>query len=226
MCVIMYIWYILTYICGNAVIYLCWQVCMNMYVCVCVNLRISVVQVMMPLALSDADDGSNGMIWPKKSCSTLFHCLDQKNAMVSLMVLLASCDTSVSASGVTWYQPQCKWHSMILTLVPVVSHDEKGHFAIHFNYLELRNAVMPLTMLFVLYDADASAGGVTWYQQQCQWYPVMLTLASIMSHDQQIIVAPCFDCLDLWNAIVPLMMVLVSPDASVGTSGVTWQHQC
>ena len=48
----------------------------------------------------------------------------------------------------------------MLILVQMVSHDQKIHIALHFDHLDLRSAMMPLTMLFVSPDADANANGI------------------------------------------------------------------
>ena len=61
-------------------------------------------------------------------------------------MLMASCDTNSSTSGVT---------------LP------KSHVALHFHNLDLRKAMMPLTMLLASYDADASASVITWPKQPC-----------------------------------------------------------
>ena len=42
----------------------------------------------------------------------------------------------------------------------MVSHDQKSHVALHFNHLDLRSAMVPLTMLFVSHNADANASGI------------------------------------------------------------------
>ena len=46
-------------------------------------------------------------------------------------------------------------------LVPVVSHYDKGHVAPHFNSLDLKNAVVPLTMLSASCYADPTVSGIT-----------------------------------------------------------------
>ena len=48
---------------------------------------------------------------------------------------------------------------MILTVVPVASHDQESPVAPHLNCLDLRNAIVPLTMLLAL--CNAGANGVT-----------------------------------------------------------------
>ena len=50
---------------------------------------------------------------------------------------------------------------------------------------------------------------------------VMLLIAPSASHDKKGHDAPCFDCFDLRNAMVPLML-LASWDANASASGITW----
>ena len=61
------------------------------------------------------------------------------------------------------------------TLMPVskVSHDKKSHIGPHFNCLELRFTLVPLTALLASHDANAGANDVI---------------------DQTSHVAPYFDC--------------------------------
>ena len=53
---------------------------------------------------------------------------------------------------------------MTLTLIPmamaIVSNDKKCHVAPHFDCLNVRNVVVPLTMLMALSDANISAIGM------------------------------------------------------------------
>ena len=49
---------------------------------------------------------------------------------------------------------------MMPVLAPMVSHDPKSYVEPHFNHLDLRNAVVPLTMPSVSCDADAGANGI------------------------------------------------------------------
>ena len=42
----------------------------------------------------------------------------------------------------------------------MTSHDKKGTIAPHFDHLDLRNAMVPLTMLLASYDANSMANGI------------------------------------------------------------------
>ena len=68
-------------------------------------------------------------------------------------------------------------------------------------------------------DTSTSAGISAMYHWQCHWCHVMLM--PMASHNQKSYVASEFICLDLRNAVVPLMTPLTSCDASAGTIGVT-----
>ena len=43
-------------------------------------------------------------------------------------------------------------HHVMLTMVQVVSHDQRYPVAPHFNHVDLRNALIPLMMLSALCD--------------------------------------------------------------------------
>ena len=127
---------------------------------------------------------------------------------------------------------------MMLTLVPVLSHDQKSHGSPFFNYLDQRNAKVSLIMLLASCDVDASTNGVIWLKsnvsphfdclvlkpQWCHWwccqhYMILMSVA-VASHDQKSHVAPHFDCPDLMNAMVPLM--LASHKTGTSGNGITW----
>ena len=110
----------------------------------------------------------------------------------------------------------------------MASHDQKSKVAPHYSHLDLRNAVVPLTVL--LASGGTSANGVTWPQKSCcnsfisslpekcngiidyivniTWYQPMA------SHDQKSHVAPHYSHLDLRNAMVPLTMLSTAHDAN------------
>ena len=49
----------------------------------------------------------------------------------------------------------------LMMLVPMMSHDQRIHVALHFYCLDFRNAVVPLMMLLASHETNASASGVT-----------------------------------------------------------------
>ena len=137
--------------------------------------------------------------------------------------------------------------------MPMVSHDPKIHVALHFNHLDLRSAIVPLTMLFASLDADASAIGfiwprrscctsllsswpknysgaiydavsIMWYWHWCQWYHEMSMSMAVVSPDQTSHVVPHFDYLDVRNAVVPLTVPVASCDA-ISANGITWPER-
>ena len=48
-----------------------------------------------------------------------------------------------------------------------------------------------------------------------------LMLVPMASQDQKCDVGPLVDCLDMGNAVVPLMMLSASHDADTGTNGIS-----
>ena len=114
----------------------------------------------------------------KRHKETHFGHLDLRNAVVLLMMLSAS---------------------MLLTPMPMASHDQKGQVVPHFNCLDLRNAMIPLMMS--LASPDVSAIGFTW--PKCH-------------------VSPHFCYLKLRNAIVQLVMLLTSCGRDAHGNGIIW----
>ena len=89
------------------------------------------------------------------------------------------------------------WHQM--TLVPMTLHEPKSHNASHVNYLILGNAKVPFMQPSELCDADTGTNGI---------------------NDQESHVAPHFNCRDLWNAMLALLILFTLYDG--GGRGVTW----
>ena len=56
---------------------------------------------------------------------------------------------------------------MMLMLVPIVSHDQETNAALHFDNLDQRNVLIPLTALYASHDADALTNGITWARRSC-----------------------------------------------------------
>ena len=47
-------------------------------------------------------------------------------------------------------------------LIPMVTHDQESYVTPYFNYLDLRNAMMPLMIPSVPREVYATAYGITW----------------------------------------------------------------
>ena len=142
--------------------------------------------------------------------------------MVPLMTQLTSCDTSLVQCchmtkqvmlhlilitltyGIQWCHLWCHWHHVTPMPVLVVSHHPKSEIAPHFEYLGLRNVMVPLMVQSASCDTDSGANGVTWAKKH---------------------VAPHFDCLDLENAVVSVMMPSASCDADTDNNGITWPRK-
>ena len=101
----------------------------------------------------------------KVMCHFLLSVLDLRNEVVPLTSHNASASETFNFISII-FTYAITIHTMP-TLVPMVSHDQKGHTEPHFSCLDLRNAMMLLTILLALHDADASIHGVTWSKSQC-----------------------------------------------------------
>ena len=77
---------------------------------------------------------ANGIPWPKGPDALQFKHIDPRNIEVLLMMY---------------------WHNVALTVAPIISHDHKSHFIIYFDWLDIRNVLVLLTMLLALCDANA-----------------------------------------------------------------------
>ena len=129
-------------------------------------LRNVVVPLMMPLTLCDTDTSTSGITQPKESCCTLFSLSWHKecNGSIDNVIGIMLCQSG--ANGVTW---------------------PKSHTVLHFDYLDLRHAVVPLTMPLASSDVHASPKGII---------------------DQKSHIAPQFDCVELRNRVVAFTMWL------------------
>ena len=94
---------------------------------------------MVTLVSQDVNTSANGITWPKKSCCTLFNCLDLAYAVVPLTMLQAS--DAASTYGIIW---------------------PKSYVKPCFYLLNLINKTVLLLPLVVSCDADAGANAVIW----------------------------------------------------------------
>ena len=53
------------------------------------------------------------------------------------------------------------WHHMMLLLLPMESHDQKGNVASHFNHPDLTNTMLPLITLLAKCDTDKGTTSIT-----------------------------------------------------------------
>ena len=154
----------------------------------------------------DVDTSSNGVTWWKRSHCTSFQLSWHKEY---------SC-TINDGVGITRRQFQCQWYN-----TP------------HFSCLNLRNAVLPLTMPVpvpvALYDQKSHvASHFNSFNLRNRMVPLTMPWASCDAHASayhvtwpESHVAPQFDYLHLRNAGVWLMVLLASCDADDRTSGIT-----
>ena len=124
--------------------------------------------------------------------------------------------------------------SLMTVPVPFASCDQGNHAASQFDCLKkwMVTLTMPFGIRWHWYQWHDMTQKVTlhiimivltwkmqWLYWWCHQHPVMPTLASVTSHDQESHVALHFNCCDLRNAMVVLMMLLVL--FSAGANGVT-----
>ena len=101
------------------------------------------------------------------------------------------------------------WHTMMLMLVSMTSHDQNSHVAPDFDCLQLRNAMVPLMILSAFCNANASTSGIIWPKtiknlisiimtygmQWCHWWScwhhLRQMLMPLASHDQYIHIYLC-----------------------------------
>ena len=114
----------------------------------------------------------------------------------------------------------CYLSCIMLTPVPMTSHNWKSHAASHFNSSVLINATVPLKIPATSCYADTNANGITSLKTSCytpfqlSWSTncscviddiignVMLKLVPMASHDQKSDVAPHFHHLDVTSAMM------------------------
>ena len=140
----------------------------------------------MPLtvALVSCDADANVITWTKKSCTSFLSSWPKE------------CNGTINdAIGIMWYTSARGITS------------PKMHVAHHFNCLDIRNVMVPLTIPSASCDPGADAYGVTWPKKSCCtsfWFS-------------------CLVSLDLRNAFVPLMMSLVSHDQKKKSCSMLFQ---
>ena len=182
---------------------------------ICLDWRITVVPVVMPLASCDAAASAKGITGPKKSYCTSFWLSYLKTAVVLFLIPLASYDSNSNANGITW---------------------PKSHIVLHFDHVELTNVFVALTMRCKCQDQMHHMAKedilhlisiiLTKQMYRCHWS------CHIASHDanagvSSIIWPKCdvashFNHLDLTNGMVPLMTLLASCNSDTSISGITW----
>ena len=179
----------------------------------CLGLRNAVAPSMMPSAPYDVGTGTNGIAWPRKLCCTSLQfswpmkwnvviddavgitwCWCQwlhitKKVMLHLLLIILTYE-------IQWCHIWCHQHEAMP--VPMVSHD---HVAPHFDFLNLRNAMVPLMIPPTSCGTNASASGIAWPKHSCCTY---------------------FNHLDLRNAMMPLTMPSASHAAYVNGNDSTW----
>ena len=121
-----------------------------------------------------------------------------------------------------WFHLWCHWYHMISLPVWLVSYGQKCHIGLQIDHLDLRNVMVPLVIFAASHDTDTNDNGITCHQ----WNYLMLM--PMPSHDQNLHIASHFCCLNLRNAMVPLIMLLASSetDASAKWHQMTKKSNC
>ena len=91
---------------------------------------------------------------------------DKKSYIAVFLIILTK--------GKQWCHWQCCWHHMMPMPAQMVTCFQKSHVVLHFNCLDLRIAMVPLTTLLVSHDLS-----ITWFQhnyQMCQWHTSQVAL--------------------------------------------------
>ena len=123
-------------------------------------------------------------------------------------------------------------------LEPMVLHDQKSNIAPHFNHLELKIALMTLTTMLTLCDANRSASGVIDKKVMLHFILIFVDLKNAMvslmtplascdvipvpmaSHDQKSHAVPHFSWFELRNAMALLMMLLVACNTDASANSI------
>ena len=178
---------------------------------VIIALRNAVESLMKPLESYDTDSTPIPEYGQRSHIAPHFCHLYCRNAMVPLTTLLASHNDNTVASVSMTTNAMLHliliviyhhWHHITLMPKTMPSHDQRS-CCTSFQFHTLRNAVVPLIMLFAAYDTDTIANDIKLFK----------------SH-----VVPQLSCLDMRNAMVPFWIPLVSCDAntSILTKHIQW----
>ena len=140
-----------------------------------------------------------GIKWPESNVAPHFDCLDQSTAVVPLTVLTASCDASTGPSGVTLPKMSCctsLWSSGPKECIGTI------------------NGAVNITWCWHLFSGitkcNTNTSGIMWCQRWCQWHHMT----------KETVIAPHFSCLDLWNRMLTLMILLTGCDTYASVNGI------
>ena len=124
----------------------------------------------------------------------------------------------------------------VLLMMPVASHDQNYQIPSPFDHFDLNNGMVPLITLLASCHTDTSINGIQWPEKSCctffqlswpneysgaidiTWYWCQCQV----SNDQNSLIVPCFDHLELTNMMALLMVPSVSCDANIG---ITWPRK-
>ena len=87
-----------------------------------------------------------------------------KNAMLHLISITLN-----------WVMQWWHWHQVTLTLASMALHGQKCHVSLHFDHLDIRNVMVPLTISSASCDASAKVNGFMWQKAMLHFIFIILT---------------------------------------------------
>ena len=131
--------------------------------------------ICFPLVWYD-NTGDSNIIWTQSHDAPHFNHLELANTAVPMTMPLASHDTNANTKCITWPKYWC-WTSFQLScpsrhphyctrkwwyhMMPLASHDQKGHDVSLFSHINLTNAVVLLITMLESCDTDTSISCIT-----------------------------------------------------------------
>ena len=196
------------------------------------------VVLTMLTAACDATTHKNGMTWPKYHVTTHFDHLDTRNVIVLLTIPSAPCDAAAGANDVSWPKghvahqfDHLNLRSAKVTLTMLfASHDAdaNGNCTIWLNKSCCTSLLLSWRKKYngAIYDAVSII--LHWHQLHHVTTPPMAACDANGNGNYVTWpkghAAPHFDCLDVWNVVVPLTMLMASCDA-ISANSIAWPEK-
>ena len=142
---------------------------------------------------------------------------DQKDQVASYFscLLCQECNgTNDDAIGMMWCWHQR--HHLTLAVMTVVSHEQVRLVAPHFNQLDLRDSMVPSTVLLASHEQNKCCTSI-WLSWPKEFDDVIDDATGIMWHWYQ-----WHHMNDLRSSLVLFMMPLASHYAYASANGITW----
>ena len=111
------------------------------------------------------------------------------------------CNDSIDdAIGITWCWYWCWWHQMA-----------KSPFASRLDYIDLRNAILPLAALLAYDQTSHTALNIDHLGLRNAMMPLMIPSTSHVADTS------------VWNYMTPTPMPMTSCDSNADVNGITWK---